>query len=147
MIHSDDRQAIVDEVHLRLLSFGYVFSGVMTALFSLLGLFYAVLGLAMSTFVSAAAKGGARTETLPPESIGAIFGIFGLVFFVFAAGLAAAKFMAAASIRRRRLRGFCMVVAAISCFGIPYGTVLGVCTFMVLGRDSVARLFAVPKAP
>lgn len=141
----DYRQTVVDEEHLKLLSYGFLFSGVMTSLFSLLGLFYAGLGLAMSTFLSAAARSGSRAETLPPESVGAVLGIFGLVFFLLAIGLAIAKFVAASSIRRRRSRTFCLVVAGISCFGIPYGTVLGVCTFMVLGRDSVVRLFAAPK--
>lgn len=142
----DSRQAIVDDEHLRLLAFGYLFSGVMTALFSLLGLVYAVMGLLMSTFVAVAARNGSETS-MPPQSLGAFFVIFGLVFFVVAASLAIAKFMAAARIRRRRSRMFCLVVAGISCLGIPYGTVLGVCTFMVLGRDSVAGLFALPKAP
>ncbi|HMM65980.1 MAG TPA: hypothetical protein PKC03_03470 [Dokdonella sp.] len=145
MTDPDYRQTVVDEEQLRLLSYGYLFSGVMTALFSLLGLLYAVIGLAMSTFLSAAAKAGSRADTLPPESLGAVLGIFGFVFFLFAIGLAMIKFIAASSIRRRKSRTFCLVVAAISCFGIPYGTVLGVCTFIVLGRDSVVRLFAVPK--
>jgi hypothetical protein len=34
-----------------------------------------------------------------------------------------------------------MVIAAIGCLEIPYGTLLGVFSFLVLGRDSVARLF------
>ena len=83
---------------------------------------------------------------MPPRSLGVFFGVFGLVFFTAAVNLAIAKFMAAARIRRRRSRTFCLVVAGISCLGIPYGTLLGVCAFMVLGRDSVASLFAMPKA-
>jgi hypothetical protein len=39
------------------------------------------------------------------------------------------------------------MVAGISCLGIPYGMFLGVCTFMVLGRDSVVGLFAAPNPP
>ncbi|SFN55567.1 hypothetical protein [Dokdonella immobilis] len=143
----DSRQAIVDDEHLKLLALGYLFSGVMTALFSLLGLVYAVMGLLMSTLLAAAARSGSHAGSLPPQSLGAVFGIFGLVFFVIGASLAIAKFMAAARIRRRRARTFCLVVAGVSCLGIPYGTVLGVCTFMVLGRDSVVRLFAAPEAP
>jgi hypothetical protein len=87
MTDPDYRQTVVDEEQLRLLSYGYLFSGVMTALFSLLGLLYAVIGLAMSTFLSAAAKAGSRADTLPPESLGAVLGIFGFVFFLFAIGL------------------------------------------------------------
>ena len=142
---ADSRQAIVDDEHLRLLAFGYLFSGVMTALFSLLGLVYAVMGLLMSNFVAVAARNGSQAS-MPPQSLGVFFGIVGLVFFVVAVSLAIAKFMAAARIRRRRSRTFCLVVAGISCLGIPYGTLLGVCAFMVLGRDSVAGQFVMPAA-
>lgn len=119
----------------------------MTALFSMLGLVSAVMGLLMSTFVEAAAKSGSHAGGMPPQSLGVFFGIFGRVFFLTAASLAIARFMAAARIRRRRSRTFCLVVAGISCLGIPYGTVLGVCAFMVLGRDSVVGLFAAPNSP
>ena len=61
--------------------------------------------------------------------------------------LALAKFLAASRIRQRRSRMFCLVVAGISCLGIPYGTILGVCSFIVLGRDSVAAQFDAPAAP
>ena len=37
-----------------------------------------------------------------------------------------------------------MIITAIGCLEFPYGTLLGVLTFIVLGRDSVKRLFASP---
>ena len=117
----------------------------MTALFRPFGFVHAVMGLLVSTFVAAAARN--RSEAgMPPRSLGVFFGVFGLVFFTAAVSLAIAKFMAAARIRRRRSRTFCLVVAGISCLGIPYGTLLGVCAFMVLGRDSVAGQFVMPAA-
>ena len=117
----------------------------MTALFRPFGFVHAVMGLLVSTFVAAAARN--RSEAgMPPQSLGVFFGVFGLVFFTAAVSLAIAKFMAAARIWRRRSRTFRRLVAGISCLGIPYGTVLGVCTFMVLGRDSVANLFAMLEA-
>jgi len=39
-----------------------------------------------------------------------------------------------------------MVIAAIGCLEFPYGTALGVFSFIVLGRDSVIQLFN-PSAP
>jgi hypothetical protein len=54
---------------------------------------------------------------------------------------AAAKFRAAYCIKNRRSRTFCMVVAGFSCLEIPYGTALGVLSFVVFGRDSVVQLF------
>ena len=143
MIEKESRQGVVDDEHLRLLSYGYIFSGVMTGLFSLLGLVYAGMGLIMSRFFAEAAQNAARAESIPPESLGTIVGIFGAVFFLIAITLAAAKLWTARCIKRRQSRIFCMVVAGICCLGVPYGTVLGICTFLVLGRQSVITQFAV----
>ncbi len=141
MSEADFRQGVVDDEQLRLLSYGYVFSGVMTGLFSLLGLFYAGMGLVMNRVFAAAAQNGTHADKIPPEALGTIFGLFGLVFFLIAITLAALKLWTARCIRQRRSRMLCMVVAGICCLGIPYGTVLGVCTFLVLGRQSVAGRF------
>jgi hypothetical protein len=37
-----------------------------------------------------------------------------------------------------------MVIAAIGCLEFPYGTALGVLSLMVLGRESVMKLFTAP---
>ena len=67
--------------------------------------------------------------------------MFGGVFFVVLMALALLKFYAASCIRRRKSRLFCQIIAGISCLAIPYGTLLGVLTFIVLGRANVARWF------
>jgi hypothetical protein len=141
MNETESRQSVIDDEHLRLLSLGYLFSGIMTALFSLMGLLYAGMGLLMSRFFAAAAQNATHAERIPPESMGTIVGIFGVLFFLVAISLALAKFWAARCIKRRQSRFFCLIVAGMACFGIPYGTVLGICTFLVLGRQSVIRRF------
>lgn len=141
------RRSIADDEHLRLLSWGYVLSGIMTGLFSLLGLFYAAMGLIMSRFFAEVAKSPGQVEQIPPESVGTIIGIFGALFFLIAITLALAKLWAARCIKRRESRTFCQLVGAITCLGIPYGTVLGVCTFLLLGRPSVATKFDARRIP
>ncbi len=133
------RQSIVDEEHLKLLSLGYMVSGGFAALFSLFGLLYLGIGIVLALTIphTTAASGEP-----PPAFIGWIFAGIGVVFFVGALAVAAAKFYVASSIRRRESRTFCMVVAGLSCLEFPYGTLLGVATFIVLGRDSVQRQFA-----
>ena len=42
---------------------------------------------------------------------------------------------------QRRSHTLCLVAAALSCVFMPFGTLLGVCTFVVLLRPSVAPLF------
>lgn len=137
----ETRQDIVDTEHLRLLAFGYVFSGVMSALMSLLGLLYAGIGFVMSHFFAQAALQSTNPDKMPPESLGMIVSVFGGLFFVVLMALALLKFYTATCIKRRKSRLFCQIVAGISCLAIPYGTLLGVFTFVVLGRANVVRWF------
>jgi hypothetical protein len=143
---SDDalRQAIIDEEHLKLLSLGYMVSGGFAALFSLFGLLYLVVGVIMGLAISQAPSAAGKAGEAPPAFLGWIFGAIGLVIFLIMIGIALAKFWVALSIRRRKSRTFCMVIAGISCLEFPYGTLLGVLSFIVLGRSSVVRLFAPP---
>jgi hypothetical protein len=139
-VENSERQDIVDDEHLKMLSIGYLVSGVMSIFMSLIGLFYMAMG-AMFAFMPEAAKG---TDGPPPAMFLMLFGGFGLVMFVLLLGLGLAKFRVASLLKKRQSKTFCMVIAGISCLGIPWGTVLGVCTFMVLGRDSVTRQFDAP---
>lgn len=134
------RQSIVDEEHLRLLSLGYLISAGVTAFFSLFGLMYMFFGVVMGAAFASAAEAGTQMEG-PPAMMGWFFALFGGLFFLFGAGLAVAKFLTSRYLKQRRSPVFCQVVAAISCLSIPYGTLLGVSTFIVLGRRSVADLF------
>lgn len=134
------RQAIIDEEHLKLLSLGYMISAATSAFFSLFGLMYMIMGIFMHEVV-AHQTGAASNGQPPPAFIGWVFGVIGLGMFLFLAGMAALKFRAAWCLKHRRSRTLCMIVAAISCLEVPYGTALGALTFIALGRDSVAQLF------
>jgi len=139
-----DRQAIVDEEHIKLLSLGYMISAGVAAFFSVLGLFYILMGIVMSIAISHAPP-SAKTGEPPPAFIGWIFAGVGLLIFLLATGVAIARFWAGRCIKRRKSRTFCMVIAAIGCLEFPYGTALGVLSLMVLGRGSVIKQFnAIP---
>lgn len=136
------RQAIVDEEHLKLLSLGYFVSGGVSALFSLFGLLYVLMAIFMDFAVSHAPQAADKARELPPALFGWMLGGFGALFFLAFISMALARFWVGLSIRRRKSRTFCLVVAGIGCLEFPYGTLLGVLTFIVLGRDSVARVFS-----
>ena len=142
MADKNVRQAIVDDEHLKLLYIGYLISAGMNAFFSLFGLLYVFLGVMMGVIFGADSGAAGHTGDAPPAFIGWIFGIIGFVIFLFLIAMAAVKFIAAYRIKNRRSRVFCMVVAGITCVEIPYGALLGVCTFVVLERASVKKLFA-----
>jgi uncharacterized membrane protein YhaH (DUF805 family) len=139
MSEEDIRQSIIDEEHLKLLSMGYMVSAGVTAFFSFFGLIYVFIGIMMTKAFPQAA---ANASEQPPAFIGLVFAFIGLAIFLSLIALAVAKFLVARCIKRRKSRIFCMIVAGISCLEIPYGTLLGVLSFIVLERASVARLFS-----
>lgn len=139
------RQSIVDHEHLRVLSIAYLVSAGLSAAFSLFGLLYAFMG-AFFTAAIARAPAAAGNEP-PPAFVGWIFGLFGLGWFMIKMTMGVLKFMTYRRLKERRSKVFCMVVAGLSCLGLPYGTVLGVFTFVVLTRPSVSRMFGVEPPP
>ena len=143
----ETRQSIIDEEHLKMLSLGYAVSAGVSALYSLFGLFYVFMGIMMSTALSHLPETPANPAQAPPPAfVGWIFSFIGLAFFLIATAVTAARFRAAWCIKHRKSRVFCMVIAGIGCLEFPYGTVLGIFSFLVLGRDSVVPLFC-PRPP
>jgi hypothetical protein len=71
------------------------------------------------------------------------------VFFVVFAGvwilcgLTYASFVALAGkyLGRHQKYTFCLIIACVTCAFMPFGTVLGVFTIIVLNRESVKQLF------
>ncbi len=127
-----------DLEHLKLLSiFHYVVAG-LAGLFSLIPVVHLVIGV------------GLATGTLEPEDAAAR--VVGWFFVAFAgafilAGLTFAVCLAVAGrfLARRQHYTYCLVMAAVACIFMPFGTVLGVFTIIVLVRESVKELFA--RAP
>ena len=79
--------------------------------------------------------------------------MFGWMFVVFAglfilAGWAFAVCLVLAGrfLARRKRYMFCLVMAALACMFMPFGTVLGVFTIIVLVREPVKDLFGVDSA-
>ena len=90
------------------------------------------------------------TATAPftgfPKEMMAIFIIFYIVMGVIISAFAIANFMSARFIKKRKNKTFSFVVAAINCIQIPFGTVLGVFTIVVLMRPSVQSGYEVNRA-
>lgn len=130
----DARARLIDEEHLRLLSIGYLVSAGLSAFFSLFGLMYATMG----AFIGAMPT---TPQTPEFEHMKGFFLLFGLAWTAIALLFAALDFYTSRCLQKRKSRVFCMVVAALQCPAIPHGTLLGVCTFLVLSRPSVERIF------
>lgn len=124
-----------DEQHLKLLSIFHYVIGVLKALFACIFFIHLFIGLAMLT--------GAIDDV--PAFVGLMLVIMAAVFITFGWTLAACLFVAGNSLAKRKHYTFCLVIAAISCIFMPFGTILGVFTIIVLMRPSVKELFSANK--
>lgn len=124
-----------DLEHLRLLSiFHYIVAGI-TALFSLFPVIHLVIGIAMVT---------GKMEGSDPNAAFAGWFFVGFAVLFIGLGLTFAGFIAYAGrcLRQRRRHTLCLVVAALACMMMPFGTVLGVFTLISLTKPPVKALFA-----
>ena len=125
-----------DEQYLKLLSvFHYVVGG-LVAFFACIFLFHLCIGVAMLT--------GAIDDA--PAFVGLMFVVMATVAITLGWTLAVCIIIAGRCLAKRTRYMFCLVMAAISCIFMPFGTVLGVFTIIVLMRPSVKELFAANKA-
>ena len=126
--------------HLRLLSMFHFLLGAFTLVSSLFSVLYIVAGVGMVLSPDFAEQTGfpkgdqARTMTL-------MFVVFVCVFLAIGFATAICQIFAGRFLGRQAHYVFCTAIAAIECISIPFGTILGVFTLMVLSRDSVKRLF------
>ncbi|MBD3851767.1 MAG: hypothetical protein IFK93_10730 [Acidobacteria bacterium] len=129
-----------DSEHLKLLAiFHYVVAGI-TALFACIPFLHFFMGLALTA--------GAFPDTDPEaQAVGIFIMVFAGLFIVAGWTLAALIAYAGRNLQTRRCYTFCLVVAGVECIFMPFGTVLGVFTIIVLMRDSVKEMFGRPAAP
>jgi hypothetical protein len=127
-----------DAEHLRLLSiFHFVSAGLAIAGLCFLAGHYAIMQAVFNDpNLFKDAKGGP-----PPKEFFEVFKIFYVVGGAWFLISAVVNLMSGIYLRLRKNRMFSMVVAGFNCLHMPLGTVLGVFTFVVLGRGSVIELY------
>src|SRR5512138_39381 len=138
-----DAQANQDAEHLRLLSiFHYVVAGMM-ALFGTFPIIHFLIGVVMVSGAIAAPR-----DVAPfPAVFGGIFVLVAGAMMLAGWTLAVCTLAAGRSLAQRKRYSFCLVMAGImAALCMPFGTVLGVFTIIVLLRPSVKEAFGVPPA-
>ncbi len=130
-----------DNNQLNILSiFHYVFAGI-TGISACFPIFHLIMGLSM------------LFGNFYPEEVGAEipfpFEMFGLMFTLIPAAIIIIGWVFAIAIAisgyflsKRRNYLYCLIVAGISCVFMPFGTILGVFTIVVLMKDDVKNLFS-----
>jgi hypothetical protein len=125
-----------DAQHLTALSIcTFVYAG-LVAMMGLFGLIYVVMGIVMATSMPPGPAGGP-----PAAAIGGIFAVFGGIFTLVGLAMAVVLVMSGLALRKRQRRNLSFVVACLICINIPFGTLLGVFTLIVLSRASVKALY------
>jgi len=125
-----------DEKYLKMLSvFHYVVGG-LAACLACIPIIHLSIGIAILV--------GAIDDA--PEFAGVLLAMIGMIGILMGWTLAVCIIIAGRCLAKRKRYMFCLVMAAISCVFMPFGTVLGVFTIIVLMRPSVKELFAVNKA-
>jgi hypothetical protein len=130
-----------DEEHLRLLSiFHYVCAG-LAAFFACFPIIHVVLGSVL--LLHPRTFGPQNNQEPPVEFIGLMFVVMGGMFILLGWTFAACVAYAGRCLSQRKNYTYCMVMAGIACLFMPFGTILGIFSIMVLIRPSVKALFNV----
>ena len=126
--------------HLKLLSIFHYVLGVITFGFCLFPGIYVVVG-GLTSFQRLKAS-----PDPPPPFLGWFIFAIGLGLLLSYVVITVCLVLAGRYLARHRHPTFCLVVAALECMLMPFGTVLGVLTIIVLNRPSLRNLFSQPLA-
>jgi hypothetical protein len=130
---------------LRLLSIGYYIQGGISAFYTLLMLGYSAVASAVFASILKTASESSQQE-MPPALLPIISILLAIVLGL-ACAYTACLFLAGYWLRHSRNMLLVQVFAALNCLAIPYGTVLGIFTFMVLQRPAAKQMFRNTAAP
>jgi hypothetical protein len=129
-----------DEEHLKLLSIFHYVAGGITGIIAC----FPIMHLFMGLVVLVAGLGEASVdEKFPVLLISLMFILIPGFIILCGWSLAVCLIITGSFLAQRKHYTFCFVVACISCLLMPYGTVLGVFTIIVLMRPTVKQLLAV----
>lgn len=140
-------QRAADREHLNLLAiFHFLVAGLAIVGIAFLFLHYTILHTIFTNpdiWQPKSPPSGEPAHTVPPVPK-EFFSIFKWFYVFFGAALLMASvgnLLSGLFLRARKHRSFSIVIAALDCLQVPFGTVLGVFTIVVLVRESVAELY------
>ena len=123
--------------HLKLLSIFHYVVGGLAALLACFPIFHLVIGI---VFIVASSTGKCNGE-MSPAIMGWLFVLLGSAIIIMGWTFAICVICAGRCLARRKHYIYCLVMAGIECIFLPYGTVLGIFTIIVLIKPEVKELF------
>lgn len=125
------------EEYLRLLSIFHYVVGGLAAVFACIPIFHLIFGL----FIVLAPDKFADHGNPPPAFLGWFFIIFAGVFILLGWTFSIFVLTAGRFLAKRKHYSFCLVMGGVECLFMPFGTVLGVFTILLLIQEPVKQLF------
>jgi len=130
-----------DTEHIKLLMvFHFVLAGLSLLGIVFLFMHYFMMNTMMTHFSTMEVKDASGTA-FPFEDFLKVFVWFYVFMGVIFIAICIVNVLSGMFLRRRKYRIFTLVVAGLNCMRIPFGTALGVCTIMVLMRESVIQSY------
>ncbi len=135
-----DPQGRRDAEHLKLLA---IFHFILAAL-GLLGIAFLALHLVLMSAIFTNPEMWKNSKNGPPPEI-----LFKLMLGGYAFGVVVIltggflNLLSGLFIRKRRHRMFSIIIGGLNCLHVPFGTLLGVFTILILSRDSVRKIYEV----
>ena len=125
--------------NLKLLSIFHYVVGGLSAIFSCMFLIHLFIGIAVLNSPESWSGGNGQS---PPQFVGYLFTFIGGLFFLLGMIVSGLVIYSGVLLKRLRKRMFSFVVASIECLFMPFGTILGVFTIIVLSKESVKQMYA-----
>jgi len=127
--------------HLNILSIFHYVVAAIAGLFACFPIIHLAIGISMLTG-SFFPRAGDTGEAFPLTLFGLFFTIIPAAVILFGWAFAICLAVAGYFLSKKQRYMFCLVMAGVSCIFMPFGTVLGVFTILVLMRPSVKAMFS-----
>jgi len=136
------RTEIIDNEHLKLLSlFHYIFGGIILAYAFFIILQFIFLFYFLETFLR---NSSFNTFTSNNDFDPLIFKFIlyiGITFFIIMLIGGILEILSGKFIKARKNRTFSYIIAILNLLSIPYGSILGIMTLTVLGRNTIKEMY------
>lgn len=116
----------------------YIYGALLLLVGLVLFIVFGGLGMFLSSDMVAEQSNGDPA----PALVGTAFGVLGGVISLFVLVWAVLNVLAGRNLAKYKNRTLIMITAGLDCLSFPFGTALGIFTFVELSKDDVKQLFA-----
>jgi hypothetical protein len=136
-----------DEQYVKILGiFHFVVAGI-SALFACFPIIHFVVGLGMlGLSLGTGVSKGSFPEAVVPGLVGLLFTLVAGSVILLGWAFAVCVALAGLFLLKKRHHLFCVVMGGVECMFMPFGTVLGVLTIVMLMKPSVKAMFGISEA-